>query len=547
MQIFARLSKVNEADRTVEGIIASEDVDLSGEIFDYAKSKPHFQSWSEGIAKATGGKNIGNVRAMHGNVSAGITKQMTFDDDAKQIIVKAEITDDNEWKKVSKGNYTGFSIGGKYGAKWKDPEVKKTRYEAIPSEYSLVDLPCNPSAQFTVVKSDGTEELRKFEHTLGDDEALAKWADGLSDEDAALVLTKIAKRPGVNAKSGEKEYGDVKFADEKNKKYPIDTKAHIRAAWNYINKPHNAGMYSGMDLKSIKNKIVAAWKDKIDPMGPPSARKDKPAKKAAYFDVVASLLVENGAGETIAKAAGELIGKPLEKGLYTVANLAQLLESLHCMAQDTAMESEIEGDHSPIPDELRATVKNLSELLIHMVAEEVEEMNAGDDVEMELAAGDELNKSQEDAMNTELQKSLDDTTAFLEKANTANADLRKALGCEDGDDAIAKAQAMVADLEKARSDHEALTKAHDELKAEHEKANGELAEIRKYAEEIGGKVAATKGAVTAVEKSTAESDLAGAKATDDEPVKKADGTIDPIATAQKQMQKAYQNPQRMLG
>lgn len=270
MQIFARLSKVNEADRTVEGIIASEAVDRSGEVFDYEKSVPHFKDWSESIAKATDGKNLGNVRAMHGKVAAGVTKTLTFDDAAKQITVKAEIVDDNEWNKVRKGVYTGFSIGGKYGSKWDDPVLKAQRYEAIPSEYSLVDLPCNPEAQFTVVKSDGTEELCKFETTT---DALEKWADGLTDEEAATLAEKIARRKDVSPKEGDDKYGAVEFADTTNKKYPIDTAEHIRAAWSYIHMPENSGKYSAEDSAAIKSRIAAAWREKIDPKGPPEAEK----------------------------------------------------------------------------------------------------------------------------------------------------------------------------------------------------------------------------------------------------------------------------------
>ena len=80
----------------------------------------------------------------------------------------------------------------------------------------------------------------------------------------------VAKRSDANPDEGKSKYGDVKFADEKNKKYPIDTEAHIRAAWNYINKSKNAGKYSSEDVKAIKAKIVSAWKDKIDKAGPPS-------------------------------------------------------------------------------------------------------------------------------------------------------------------------------------------------------------------------------------------------------------------------------------
>lgn len=84
---------------------------------------------------------------------------------------------------------------------------------------------------------------------------------------------KIAKRDDTKPTEGESEYGDVKFADPKNKKYPIDTEEHIRAAWNYINKPDSAAQYSAADVDTIKGHIIAAWKDKIDKAGPPSAEK----------------------------------------------------------------------------------------------------------------------------------------------------------------------------------------------------------------------------------------------------------------------------------
>jgi hypothetical protein len=56
------------------------------------------------------------------------------------------------------------------------------------------------------------------------------------------------------------EYGDVPYADEKNKKYPIDNEEHCRAAWSYINMPRNSSKYSATELKAIKSKIVAASK-----------------------------------------------------------------------------------------------------------------------------------------------------------------------------------------------------------------------------------------------------------------------------------------------
>ena len=55
------------------------------------------------------------------------------------------------------------------------------------------------------------------------------------------------------------KYGDVKYADEKSHKYPIDTAKHIRAAWSYINHPKNAKKEGGR-LTEVKGKIQSAMK-----------------------------------------------------------------------------------------------------------------------------------------------------------------------------------------------------------------------------------------------------------------------------------------------
>jgi hypothetical protein len=169
---FARITKVNEAKREVTGIIASEVPDLDNEILDYDTSKKFFMDWSEGIAKATGGKSVGNVREMHGNSAAGKLTMLTADDERKEFEAVAKVVDDAAWKKVLEGVYTGFSIGGKYVKKWAD-KVDETlkRYTANPYEVSLVDYPCNPDATFSVVKAaGGDDEIRKFATVAETDE-----------------------------------------------------------------------------------------------------------------------------------------------------------------------------------------------------------------------------------------------------------------------------------------------------------------------------------------------------------------------------------------
>ena len=72
------------------------------------------------------------------------------------------------------------------------------------------------------------------------------------------MATRIDRREDVKPKEGLREYGDVKFADETNKKYPIDTEEHIRAAWTYINHKDNAAKYDADEVETIKNRIKKA-------------------------------------------------------------------------------------------------------------------------------------------------------------------------------------------------------------------------------------------------------------------------------------------------
>ena len=73
-------------------------------------------------------------------------------------------------------------------------------------------------------------------------------------------MSSIDRRKDVDPKGGEREYGDVEFADPVNKKYPIDTEKHVRAAWSYINKENNADKYDADDLKTIRSRIIKAAK-----------------------------------------------------------------------------------------------------------------------------------------------------------------------------------------------------------------------------------------------------------------------------------------------
>lgn len=161
MEQFIQLTKVDQKLHQVWGRATTERLDGVGEVMHYGKSKPNFLKWSDDFFKASGQKSRGNLRSMHQPIASGRIIQMDLRDDSKEIYIGAEVVDAEEWKKVEKGVYTGFSIGGKYGETW--TENGTHYYEAIPTEISLVDKPCNQDARFEFVRADGASELHKFE------------------------------------------------------------------------------------------------------------------------------------------------------------------------------------------------------------------------------------------------------------------------------------------------------------------------------------------------------------------------------------------------
>ena len=58
-----------------------------------------------------------------------------------------------------------------------------------------------------------------------------------------MIPVSSGVRPCIVYRANPKPYGNVTYADPKNGKYPIDTKAHAKAAWSYINMPKNAAKY----------------------------------------------------------------------------------------------------------------------------------------------------------------------------------------------------------------------------------------------------------------------------------------------------------------
>lgn len=182
LRLFIPITKVDIENRLVYGIATAEAPDLAGEVCHYATTKPNYEKWSSEVHKASGGKSVGALRSMHGSTAAGKLVDIAFNDDARQIEICGKVVDDNEWKKVQEGVYTGFSQGGRYMKRWADEASGLTYYTADPTEVSLVDMPCLPSATFSVVKADGVVEKRAFTTVIDepDHKAIKKEAEALA-------------------------------------------------------------------------------------------------------------------------------------------------------------------------------------------------------------------------------------------------------------------------------------------------------------------------------------------------------------------------------
>jgi hypothetical protein len=197
--IFIPIRKIDAKRHEVWGWGAVEEPDAADEILDYATTKPNVLAWSGRAEKRSGGKSLGNVRSMHQPIATGKLIELRPDDIAKGFYVGAQIVDDDEWKKVEMGVYTGFSIGGNYEKRWADMQHPgKIRYTAQPTELSIVDAPCIPSATFEMVKAEG---ISKQSFTPGNGKNMIKVVGGYDDERQRLqnsLATAFPYEPQIN-------------------------------------------------------------------------------------------------------------------------------------------------------------------------------------------------------------------------------------------------------------------------------------------------------------------------------------------------------------
>jgi phage head maturation protease len=374
MKIYLPIAKVDAELREVWGYASTEAHDDQGEIVK-----------RDALIAALGDyMRFANIREMHQLSAVGVAREAAVDD--KGLYVGARIVDDQAWQKVVEGVYKGYSIGGRVTQR--DPADYKTITGLVLNEISLVDRPANPEAVFDYWKAAGASSMPDTQF----DPPIQIWACGvpehrhLAKADAlkcqgrgavfagssqagenggsgveliAAARNAIATAGGALEKAQNKtvgiaphdaiEYADPGYQADGKKRYPIETERHIRAAWNFINRPSNAQRYTATQLDNIKAKIIAAWKEKIDKNGPPSAHDREMA------------------GRIAAQVA-------LTKALWDVGRVARIILDLNWLKESLGVEAEMEGDDSPQPERLQAIIVELCSFLSALVAEETGEI-----------------------------------------------------------------------------------------------------------------------------------------------------------------------------
>ena len=326
MNLFIPITKIDAAKRLVYGVVTAEKPDVTGEVCDYASTKPLYQKWSQKFAAATDGRSLGNLRAMHSNVAAGKLVEIAFNDEARRIEICGKVVDAAEWQKVEEGVYTGFSQGGRYLKRWPDPdEPKLMRYTAEPLEVSLVDHPCLPEATFAVIKADGSTELRKFKpatlythgdfreavalgaelgkigarHSKADKERIKKSHDLLVDLDpdccpgAGVPGAHVQSRPRFSPQAGET--GDDIAGDDESEKLAKGLEQSLQRT---LAKALN-GLQGRMDEFAARLKKI---EDQPLPLGTSSVRVAEKTEDS-LLPTPAALLDRPGALEALADAA----------------------------------------------------------------------------------------------------------------------------------------------------------------------------------------------------------------------------------------------------
>jgi hypothetical protein len=160
---------------------------------------------------APGYEAFSNVREMHQPVAVG-TSTIEIDDANQEILMRAEIVDDEAKKKVMSGVYKGFSVGIK-PTKVKRGAGVTTVIDGIWYETSLVDRPADPGSVFSISRIEG-EECEVEEVEGEETPAEGAPADEAPEEMKRMIEAKDSEIEVLQRLAGEKDAEITRLAGE---------------------------------------------------------------------------------------------------------------------------------------------------------------------------------------------------------------------------------------------------------------------------------------------------------------------------------------------
>lgn len=493
LNLFFRLTKVDEAQRLVYGVATAETPDKTREVCDYASTVPHYKAWSDEIHKASGGKSLGNVREMHDNKAVGKLTSINFNDEEKQIEICAKIIEDSTWNKVVEGVLTGFSQGGDYEKRWKDPDDPTlTRYTAVPAEVSVVDNPCLARGSFEYIKSDGTSEMRKLNSVEPDRKEVGKllkqvWSatDGKTfenkrdavkhqaDIDAAENMSPLEKKALAAAAAindllnkHEPMYWEDPSAYEpcegelEKREFSDAKRKEMASAGTALPD----GSYPIANRSDLSNAIRAIGRAKD-----PEKAKEHIRARAKALDAESMLPASWGGG-----ASKKAVKIRLKKGLCEVARVAHLLAELNWVQQSIEIETALEEDESPNAAHLHEIMKEIGEFLCNLCDEETRELAEGENEDVMMPMAMSIRADHADALAKGLNpnvKSLDALRAALTKAGRRHsmADAGHLAEMKD------HVEDMGDHMTKMHKMHKGMMETHEEMgEATHAEGHAEM-------------------------------------------------------------------------
>jgi len=191
-------------------------------------------SFEADVANTTAGRDVAALTV--GKFIKGVSIRGSWAAEPKSIIhtdgEEAVTSDDLEISGVDFTNTPGVD-----GA--------EIQYAALAESYSA-----NPSMIFESV-----EEVLLLSVEQDNEDAIRDAVEAAVENAVSAILEKDTSKP----------YGDVSYADpgyqkDKQKRYPIDSAKHVRAAWSYINQKDNASIYTAAQLARVKSRIKSAAK-----------------------------------------------------------------------------------------------------------------------------------------------------------------------------------------------------------------------------------------------------------------------------------------------